>query len=191
MKFKANMIRVEEGKKEFTHIVKWASKLKRVFILGLVGCYDKQIQSRLVSVLRKVILADGKNDRLSDLNQFWMATDPKGKMFTRNGGFAEYDSLDMYYVGMGGNYNKTTRFRKYYNGDKKIIAEFSDSLHLLKANKEYFIEITVKDGLIQFAVDGTIYFSWKDGQPFLHGYFGIRSTRSRQEVDDIKIWQLK
>jgi rhamnogalacturonan endolyase len=120
-----------------------------------------------------------------------MATDPKGKMFTRFGGFAEYDSLNMYYTGMGGNYNKTTRFRKYNNGDKKIIEEFSDSSHLLQANKEYLIEIIVKDSLVTFSVDGVVFFSWKDERPFTHGYFGIRSTRSRQEVDEINIYQLK
>jgi len=147
---------------------------------GATIWYKKELSGNIrISYKRKIIIAGRKNDRLSDLNQFWMATDPKGKMFTRHGGFAEYDSLDMYYVGMGGNYNKTTRFRKYNNGDKKIIAAFSDSLHLLQANKEYLIEITIKDGLIQFAVDGAIYFTWKDEQPFLHGYFGIRSTRSR------------
>jgi hypothetical protein len=159
---------------------------------GATVWYRKELSGNIrISYKRKVIMTNGQHDRLSDLNQFWMATDPKEKMFTRNGGFAEYDSLNMYYVGMGGNYNTTTRFRKYNNGDKKIIAEFSDSLHLLQPNKEYLIDITVNDGLIQFAVDGIIYFSWKDERPFLHGYFGIRSTRSRQEVDDVKIWQLK
>lgn len=49
----------------------------------------------------KVVVADGINDRLSDLNQFWMATDPKNKdLFTRNGKFSDYDSLSLYYVGM-------------------------------------------------------------------------------------------
>jgi hypothetical protein len=68
----------------------------------------------------KVMVAGGKNDRLSDLNQFWMATDPKSdSLFTRQGKFEEYDSLNLYYVGMGGNRNTTTRFRKYDgNGDK-------------------------------------------------------------------------
>jgi len=158
---------------------------------GATIWYKKELQGNIrITYKRKVIVVGGKNDRLSDLNQFWMATDPNGKMFTRQGGFTAYDSLNMYYVGMGGNYNKTTRFRKYHAGDKKIIQEFADSLHLLHANKVYYIEIIVKDGTIQFSVDGTLYFSWKDEKPFTHGYFGIRSTRSRQEVDDVKIFHL-
>ena len=159
---------------------------------GTTIWYKKELKGNIrISYKRKVIIDGGKNDRLSDLNQFWMATDPAGKMFTRHGGFAEYDSLNMYYVGMGGNYNKTTRFRKYNNGDKKIVAEYTDSLHLLQPNKEYLIEIVIKDGLVKFSIDGNVYFTWKDETPFTHGYFGIRSTRSRQEVDDVKIYQLK
>lgn len=183
---------VEKQKADSEIVIARDGKLLIDTYAGATIWYKKELTGNIrISYKRTVIVGGGKNDRLSDLNQFWMATDPKGKMFTRNGGFAEYDSLNMYYVGMGGNYNKTTRFRKYNNGDKKIIAEFSDSLHLLQANKEYFIEITIKDGLVQFSVDGIIYFTWKDEQPFLHGYFGIRSTRSRQEVDDVRICQLK
>ena len=160
---------------------------------GATIWYKKELSGNImISYKRKVIVNSGKNDRLSDLNQFWMATDPDPTaMFKRSGGFAEYDSLNMYYVGMGGNYNKTTRFRKYYAGDKKIIAEYADSAHLLQANKEYSIEIRMKDGLVEFRVDGIIFFSWQDADPFTHGYFGIRSTRSRQEIDDVKIYQLR
>lgn len=159
---------------------------------GATVWYKKELQGNLrITYTRKVIVAGGKNDRLSDLNQFWMATDPGKKMFTRKGGFAEYDSLDMYYVGMGGNYNKTSRFRKYTAGDKKIVGEFSDSLHLLQPNKEYFIEIIINKGDIKFIVNGITFFAWKDEQPFTHGYFALRSTRSRQEVSDLKIYQLQ
>ncbi|MGF2413039.1 DUF6250 domain-containing protein [Ferruginibacter sp.] len=158
---------------------------------GATIWYKKELSGNICITYKRTVMVDGgKNDRLSDLNNFWMATDPKGKMFAHHGGFAEYDSLNMYYVGMGGNYNKTTRFRKYYGGDKKIIEEFADSLHLLQANKEYFIEIVIKDGLVTFSVDGIVFFSWKDDQPLTHGYFGIRSTRSRQQVDEVNIYQL-
>jgi Domain of unknown function (DUF6250) len=160
---------------------------------GVTVWYKKELSGNiLISYKRKLIVDGGKNDRLSDLNQFWMATDPNpARLFKRKGGFAEYDSLNMYYVGMGGNYNKTTRLRKYYKGDKKIIGEYTDSVHLLEANKEYLIEISVINGWVKFVVDGKEFFSWKDEQPFTHGYFGIRSTRSRQEIDEVKIYQLK
>lgn len=122
---------------------------------GATVWYKKELQGNLrITYTRKIIVAGGKNDRLSDLNQFWMATDPGQKMFTRKGGFTEYDSLNMYYVGMGGNYNTTTRFRKYNGGEKKIIGEFSDSLHVLQANKTYNIEIIINKGEVKFIVNG-------------------------------------
>ena len=63
---------------------------------------------------RKVLVEQGLNGRLSDFNQFWMTIDLRNEnLFTRTGVFSEYDPLLLYYVGLGGNDNSTTRFRKY------------------------------------------------------------------------------
>jgi rhamnogalacturonan endolyase len=142
---------------------------------------------------RKVIIAGGVNDRLSDFNQFWMATDPRNKnLFTRNGVLEAYDSLQLYYIGMGGNTNKTTRFRKYEGtGEKKLLQEYTDSSHLLQANKEYHIAIVVRNGLTQYFVDDVLYFEFNDPHPLREGYFGFRSTKSRQEIDDIKVYRIE
>ena len=44
----------------------------------------------MITYKRKVIMDSGRNDRLSDLNQFWMAQDPKRKNgFTRSGEFSQ------------------------------------------------------------------------------------------------------
>ncbi len=141
---------------------------------------------------RKVVLAGGVNDRLSDLNNFWMATDPRNKeLFTRNGVLASYDSLQLYYVGMGGNTNKTTRFRKYAgNGERKLLQEYTDPTHLLQANKIYHIAIVVKNGVTSFWVDGQCYFAYKDAVPLQQGYFGFRSTKSRQEISRFRVYRL-
>jgi hypothetical protein len=147
----------------------------------------------LIRFKRKIIMENGKNDRLSDCNQFWMASDPlQHRMFKREGAFNEYDSMRMYYVGMGGNYNNTTRFRRYDGrGEKRIIGEYADSLHLLQPNKEYVIEILVKGGASEFRVDGQTWFSYTDPEPLTHGFFAFRSTRSRQEIDQIEIYLIK
>ncbi len=161
---------------------------------GATVWYKKELRGNaLISFKRKVIVQGGHNDRLSDFNQFWMATDTvKNQMFKRKGAFNEYDSLSMYYVGFGGNYNTTTRFRKYNTlGEKKILGEFTDSKHLLQPNKEYTIKIIILNGVTQFLVDDELYFSYKDDSPLMHGYFAFRSTRSHQEIDDIKIYSLK
>lgn len=147
----------------------------------------------LIEYKRKVILSNGPNDRLSDLNQFWMATDPKNKnLFTRTGVFAQYDSLLMYYVGFGGNTNSTSRFRKYNGkGDRVLMTDLKDKPHLLEPNKEYSIKITVYNGLTKFFVDNVEFFSFQDPEPLHEGYFGFRTTKSRQEIDDFRIYALK
>jgi hypothetical protein len=142
---------------------------------------------------RKVLVDSGANDRLSDLNSFWMAVDPKNKnLFTRTGVLESYDSLKMYYVGMGGNSNSTTRFRKYQeNGEKTLLQEYKDKAHLLEANKEYQISIEVINGTVRYVVNGEAFFEYKDSSVLKEGYFGFRSTKSKQSIDWIKVYQVK
>jgi len=147
----------------------------------------------LIEYKRKVLVDTGANDRLSDLNNFWMATDPSNSnLFTRHGVLEEYDSLLLYYVGMGGNSNRTTRFRKYLgNGQLPLLKEYTDPSHLLKANHEYTITIIIENGVTQYFADGELYFSYEDPKPLTEGYFGFRSTKSRQEISDLKIYSIK
>ncbi|GAB3648459.1 hypothetical protein GCM10028791_12260 [Echinicola sediminis] len=161
---------------------------------GVTVWLKKKLEGNLeITYKRQVVLGDGVNDRLSDLNQFWMATDPRNtQLFTRNGRFEEYDSLSMYYVGFGGNYNSTTRFRKYQgNGEKTLLSDLKDKAHLLKPNHWYSIRIRVENGLISYWVDGEKFFEYKDEAPLTSGYFGFRSTWSRHEIDELKIKQLE
>jgi lysophospholipase L1-like esterase len=147
----------------------------------------------LVSYKRKVVMDGGANDRLSDMNQFWMATDPgRRKLFTRDGTFAQYDNLSLYYAGIGGNGNTTTRLRKYDGkGQRVLLAERNDAAHLLQPNREYVIEIAVRQGCTRLSVDGEEFFSWRDAEPLREGHFGFRTTHSRQEIRDFKVYQLK
>ena len=66
------------------------------------------------------------DDRLSDMNCFWLASDPQHKDIWqradwRSGIFTRCYTLQMYYLGYGGNHNTTTRFRRY-TGDERDIA---------------------------------------------------------------------
>ncbi|AGA77924.1 DUF6250 domain-containing protein [Echinicola vietnamensis] len=146
-----------------------------------------------ITYKRQVVVADGPNDRLSDLNQFWMATDPRQEnLFTRTGKFEEYDSLSMYYVGFGGNYNGTTRFREYQgNGVKTLLFDLDDEAHLLKPNHWYTINIKVEDGVVSYWVDGEKFFEYTDETPLEEGYFGFRSTWSRHEIDELRVISLE
>lgn len=142
---------------------------------------------------RKVLIDSNANDRLSDFNTFWMVTDPKNKnLFTRDGVLESYDSLSLYYVGMGGNTNSTTRFRKYQgNGEKTLLQEYTDRDHLLTANEKYHIVVEVINNTIRYIVNGKIFFQYQDPSVLKEGYFGFRSTKSRQSINWIKVYQVK
>lgn len=146
----------------------------------------------LITYTRRVVVDGGKNDRLSDFNHFWMARDPQqATPFTRSGKFEDYDNLELYYAGIGGNTNSTTRLRRYGNGERVLLAEYKDPAHLLQPNRDYAIEIAVYKGCTRLRVDGQEWFSYRDPRPLASGYFGLRTTWSRQTVDDLTIYQLE
>ncbi len=137
------------------------------------------------------VLLDGKpNDRLSDLNFFWHCPNPFFEK-QRKGDFAAYDSLALYYVGIGGNYNTTTRLRKYDGkGERVLWQEKNDKVHLLQANTVYKIVLEVINGQVAVWVNNQLYFTQQDASPLAGGYFAIRSTKSRQWIDDVKIYEV-
>ena len=160
---------------------------------GVTVWYNQKLTGNYeISFKRKVIVLDGKNDRLSDLNVFWLAESPNNaNLFTRTGKFEDYDSLNMYYVGMGGNTNTTTRFRKYEaNAQRKLLAEKNEVKYLLKPNHEYQIKIVVKDNTTSFWVDGEMIFQATDEHFPNQSYFGFRSTFSHQEIGNFRVVRL-
>lgn len=160
---------------------------------GATVWFKKKIKANvLIQYKRKVIMENGENDRLSDLNQFWMATDPEDvNLFTRSGSFRSYDDLRMYYAGIGGNRNTTTRFRKYPgNGERTLIYDLREDEYLLKPNKTYLIQIVLQEGVTKVFVDGEEYFSYKDKDALTQGYFGFRTVESHQKIDEFKVFRL-
>lgn len=161
---------------------------------GATVWFNKKLSGNLlIEYKRKVVMNNGRNDRLSDLNQFWMASDPRREnVFTRSGTFSEYDSLRLYYAGIGGNTNTTTRFRKYQgNGERTLLFDLQDEQYLLEPNKTYVIQIVVYNGTTAVFMDGKQYFSFTDGAPLTEGYFGFRTVESHQEMDAFKVYALQ
>ena len=83
---------------------------------------EKMRQGMTVEYDACVVDEGRTGDRLSDLNCFWLASDPRSKNIWsraawRNGIFLRCYTLQMYYLGYGGNHNTTTRFRRY-DGDE-------------------------------------------------------------------------
>jgi rhamnogalacturonan endolyase len=153
----------------------------------------KLLGNVLITYDRKVITGGGPFDRLSDLNQFFMASEPQGQgLAVRNGQLDEYNAMKLYYVGMGGNSNTTTRFRKYDgSGNRNLLAEYKDREHLLAANEIYHIEIEVRNGEVSYSVNGKQFFTFSDKEPLTEGYFGFRATKSHQEISNVKIYAIR
>ncbi|MBO4674134.1 MAG: hypothetical protein J5616_07280 [Bacteroidaceae bacterium] len=149
-------------------------------------CEDK-MEGNVVIEYEARIVADKrfKNEqgkvRVSDLNCFWMADQCGGY----GGKFVDNYALQTYYVGFGGNWNTTTRFRRY-NGDTqgitnedarpKILKEYTDQAHLLEGNRWYKIRLEQKDGHARYYIDGELLVDYVDPKPLKSGYFGFRTT---------------
>jgi len=135
----------------------------------------------------------GPHDRVSDVNCFWMASDPgtpTGRPAPRSGRFSDYDSLRTYYVGMGGHNNTATRFRRYAgDGAKPLLPEhdLSERRFLLEPNRSYRIRLVAREGVAEYWRDGEKIFTFTDPAPLTRGWFAIRTVRSHLEIRDLQI----
>lgn len=149
-----------------------------------------------------VVSAGGPHDRISDLNCFWMANDPRSERNSvppfehtpaRTGKFADYDSLLTYYVGYGGNTNSTTRFRRYDGTAARPLLPEHDlraPQFLLKANQTYHIRVVARDGVAEFWRDGERIFIFKDPTPLTSGWFAFRTVQSHLEIRHFRVRSL-
>ncbi|WP_207393613.1 exo-rhamnogalacturonan lyase family protein [Duganella aceris] len=149
---------------------------------GLTVWLRKQLIGHYEITFTRTILAEG---RLSDMNFFWEAQLPAG--FTQSGKLEEYDKLRLFYAGVGGNSNSTTRFRYYDgSGERKLLQEYTTPDFLLKANHPYRIRIAVDAQGTRLFVDDKLYFS-APGPQAGGGYFGLRTTQSRQKIENFSV----
>jgi hypothetical protein len=144
------------------------------------------------------ISANGANDRVSDLNCFWMARDSRNPndifAVLRHGKFAEYNPLLTYYVGLGGNGNTTTRFRRYVGdqNDRSLLPrnDLRGKDNLLLANDNQLIQLIACGNLVQFYRDGRKFFEMNDAQPYTSGWFAFRTTKSHVQFRSFKVFAL-
>ena len=157
------------------------------------------------------VVVERDGDRLSDMNCFWLASDPEAKdlwqrIDWRSGIFARCYSLQMYYLGYGGNYNTTTRFRRYTAAPAEepvalaagkeyarppVIVEYTDSAHLLRPNHWYHVKLQTAGGRTQMWVDGELIVSYLDPEPLDRGWFGFRTTLSRTRITGFRCYCVK
>jgi hypothetical protein len=139
------------------------------------------------------VSAAGPNDRVSDLNTFWAARDVRSPadIFAtgRSGAFAEYDYLTTYYVGFGGNYNTSTRFRRYVGepGNRPLIYDLTAPL--LAANRPHRIRQVADGSRIQYWFNGRLLFDYADPEPYSSGWFAFRTTWSHLLISNFSVWR--
>lgn len=168
-------------------------KLDVIATAGGTIWYKNKLQGNIMITYNATVVdAGGKNDRVSDMNTFWMASNPSSEnSINQTGKFESYDNLHLYYAGIGGHDNETTRFRKYIGkGQKAILKEYTDKEHLLVGNQKYAIKIIVNNGLVQYFVNDNLFWEYKDASPYTEGYFGFRTYISHQIYEDFKVFQL-
>lgn len=137
----------------------------------------------------------GPNDRVSDMNCFWMARDARSMndLFAtvRSGKFADYNQLKCYYVGYGGNANTTTRFRRYIGSatTRPLLPEhdLTDKQFLLIPNHTYHIKLVAQGSTIQYWRDGEMLFDFSDPEPYTSGWFAFRTVTSHLKITNFRV----
>jgi hypothetical protein len=147
-----------------------------------------------------VVKEGGPNDRVSDLNCFFMAIDPicpsdisKCPDSLRTGKFRDYHRLRTYYVGYGGHDNTKTRMRRYpgYSGERPLLSQH-DLGHpeLIKPNDTIVVSIQIHKDNMSYSHDGRLIFEMKDNLPYTEGWFSFRTVRNHMRILDFKVSQI-
>jgi hypothetical protein len=166
---------------------------------GLTLWFKQELRGPvLIEYQAQAVAAGGPNDRVSDLNCFWMATDPRapGSLLSRprSGVFTDYNGLLTYYVGLGGNGNTTTRFRRYIGSESERPLRPEDDRsapsELLQPNRIQTIRLVADGGLIQYYRDEQRVFEFRDPKPYTHGWFAIRTTKSHLRIRHFRVYSL-
>ena len=168
---------------------------------GLTLWRKEKLRSDIIIEYDACVAIESEGDRLSDLNCFWMASDPKSpesiwkREKWRGGIFERCYSLQLYYLGYGGNNNTTTRFRRYQGNEEgvkdpkcrpSIIMEYKDDSHLLKPNHWYHIKIMNRNNRVSFFIDGKCIVDYNDAKPLKEGWFGFRTTLSHTKITNFR-----
>ena len=109
----------------------------------------------------------------------------------RSGKFADYDDLVTYYVGLGGNRNTTTRFRRYVGepGNRPLLArhDLRDRTAMLVPNRRELIRLIADGTRIEFQRNGQPLFHLTDAAPYTSGWFALRTTCSHLRIRTLRI----
>lgn len=166
---------------------------------GATLWFKHELQSPVAIVFEvTAVAAGGQYDRVSDLNCFWMARNPDDAApvyaRVRSGKFADYNDMLAYYVGLGGNGNTTTRFRRYI-GDpvqRPLLPhhDLSAPDTLLVPNRAQSVTVVANGSDIQYWRDGRLLFQHHDPKPYTSGWFALRTTQSHLRFQRLRVYAL-
>lgn len=167
---------------------------------GITIWFNRKLKREVILEFEvTVVKQDGPNDRVSDLNCFWMATDPKypehffERSAWRRGIFWHYYSLNLYYVGLGGHDNTKTRFRKYGGSVDplpSVLKEYTNPGNLIVANQRSHIRIVCGSQKTQYWYNGRKLFENAENEPYSEGYFGFRTVNNHMRIHSFAVEQL-
>ena len=175
-----------EAESASTHVLLFADSVEIKTSAGLTLWWRWPMSVPFTLEYEAMVCQRDSTDRLSDLNCFWLATDPTvpdgsplQRIGERNGVFAQAATLRLYYLGYGGNWNTTTRFRRYHaRPQPPLLREYTDSAHLLRPNHWYRIRIEATAQRTRYYIDGELLVDYADPEPLQRGWFGFRTTWS-------------
>ena len=169
-------------------IIERADTLELIVPDGLTMWYRQRLTGDYeISYRICMVMQGGKYDRLSDLNCFWAANDPKypddlfARSQWRDGIFKNYNTLNLFYVGYGGEY--------YGVADDKVkplLKEYTDASHLLVPNQWYEIRIRVEKGITTYSVNDEELFRYTLAGGEGDGHFGLRLLQNHVLFTDFK-----
>ena len=165
---------------------------------GLTAWFKPELVGRIAITYQAMAVSEGGPfDRVSDLNAFWMAREVGGGSpldHPRSGAFADYDTLETYYVGQGGNGNSTTRFRRYVGraGERPLLPRHDHAApdEMLIPNRWTAVQLIADEGRIEYWSDGRRLFDLDDPAPYRRGWFGLRTTQNHLRVRDFAVFGL-
>lgn len=192
---------IPQFEKDSSYVALKNGKLEINSKRGCTVWYDQNLEAPLMIEYDAVMVdKGGKYDRVSDLNCFWMASDPVNpndfyvNIKNQKGGLGDYNYLKLYYVGFGGRNNSTTRLRRYPgDGTRPMLPEhdLQEPKYLIQGgNVVNHIKIINYKGVVQYYRNNQLIFNFYDTEPLTSGYFGIRTTINHMTVDNFKVYSL-
>ena len=162
---------------------------------GLTAWFKPELIGPVVIAYEAMAVSEGgPYDRVSDLNAFWMAREVGGGSpldHARSGAFADYDTLETYYVGQGGNGNTTTRFRRYVGrpGERPLLPRHDHATpdEMLTPNRWTSVRLVADGSRIEYWSDGRRLFDLEDSAPYTRGWFGLRTTQSHLRMRNFSV----